>query len=154
MIYVFDSDTFIKIFSHYYPEQFPSFWEKFNKYVDNGTITSVRSVKAELIKREDPLSEFVKQNDIFTMPSNEETAFIAIIFQNKHFQSLISKKSRLLGKEVADPYLIAKAKINEMCVITEEKFKKNSAKIPNVCQKFNVPCMNLEEFMKAENWSF
>jgi hypothetical protein len=64
------------------------------------------------------------------------------------------KKARLQGKEVADPYLIAKAKVLNICVVTEEKLKDNAAKIPNVCQNFDVCCMNLEQFMQKERWSF
>lgn len=154
MIYVFDSDTLIKIFNHYYRNQFPSFWQKFDKYIADEKIISVRAVKAELQDRGDSLSDFVKQTDIFSIPSNDETNFVATIFQVSHFQLLISKKAVLQGSEVADPYLIARAKIENACVVTEEKFKPNAAKIPNVCAKFNVPCINLEGFMKREKWSF
>ncbi len=154
MIYVFDAGPFIDIFNHYYPEQFPSFWERFNEYIGNGTIVSVRSVKRELEERGDDLSDFVKQHDIFTMPTNEETSFIATIFQERHFEYLISKRARLMGKEVADPYVIAKAKILGASVVTQEKFKETAAKIPNVCQHFEIPCINLETFMRNENWFF
>ncbi len=154
MIYVFDSNTLIKIFNHYYRNQFPSFWEKFDEYVDNGKIISVRAVKTELKNGRDLLADFVMTNNIFDMPTNNETDFITEIFEIENFQNLISKKARLQGKEVADPYLIARAKILDICVVTEEKLKPNAAKIPNVCQKFNVCCVNLEQFMKDEGWSF
>lgn len=148
MIYIFDSNTLIKIFNHYYRERFPSFWEKFDEYVSAGKIISVRAVKTELKDGRNSLADFVRQNNIFDMPTNRETEFIAKIFQNQHFQSLISKKVILQGKEVADPYLIARAKILNACVVTEEKLK------PNVCKEFNVPCINLEKFMQNERWSF
>jgi hypothetical protein len=154
MTYIFDSNTMIKIFNHYYRNQFPSFWEKFDEYVNDGRIISVRAVKTELKNNDDALADFVNSNDIFDIPTNKETEFIAKIFQNTHFQSLISKKAMLLGKEVADPYLIARAKIQNAYVVTEEKLKPNAAKIPNVCENFNVSCVNLEEFMKIEKWSF
>jgi hypothetical protein len=154
MNYIFDSSTLIKVFNHYYREQFPSFWQKFDEAILNGKIISVRAVKNELKDKENGLSAFVERNDIFYNPTDEETIFIATIFQNRHFQSLISKKARLLGREVADPYLIAKAKISNSCVVTEEKLKANAAKIPNVCQNFKVSCVNFEGFMKKEGWSF
>ncbi|SMN02407.1 hypothetical protein SPONN_999 [uncultured Candidatus Thioglobus sp.] len=154
MIYVFDSNTLIKIFHHYYRDQFPSFWNKFDAYVNDGKIVSVRSVKAELKTGEDSLADFVQSHNIFDIPTDKETEFIGTIFQQKHFQGLISKKARLQGKEVADPYLIARAKILNACVVTEEKFKPNAAKIPNVCKHFNVSCINLEKFMQKERWSF
>lgn len=154
MIYVFDSGPFINVFNHYYPENFPSFWEKFNQYVQDNRIVSVRAVKAELINREDVLSDFVKNHDMFTMPTNEETAFVATIFENTHFTGIINQKARLLGREIADPYVIAKAKIMNACVVTQEKYKLNAAKIPNVCESFDIPCVSLEEFMKQEGWAF
>jgi hypothetical protein len=41
MVYLFDTSSFIVI-GHYYPQQFPSFWDKFNQAVNAGTIISVR----------------------------------------------------------------------------------------------------------------
>lgn len=154
VIYIFDSSTLITIFNHYYREQFPSFWRKFDKYVVSGKIISVRAVKAELKDRGDDLSKFVKDKNIFDIPTDDETNFVAIIFQNTHFQSLISKTARLKGIEVADPYLIARAKVLNACVVTEEKLKPNAAKIPNVCKEFDVPCINLKKFMENEKWFF
>lgn len=154
MIYVFDSNTFIKIFNNYYREQFPSFWQKFDEYIAEEKIISVRTVKTELKDRGDSLSDFVNRTNIFPIPSNYETNFVATIFQIQHFQHLISKKAILQGSEVADPYLIAKAKIENACVVTEEKLKPNAAKIPNICQKFDVSCVNFEEFMRSESWFF
>jgi hypothetical protein len=55
---------------------------------------------------------------------------------------------------VADPFVLAKAQAIGGCVITTEKYKKNAAQIPNVCEHFNIPCMDLEWFMKEEDWTF
>jgi hypothetical protein len=35
-----------------------------------------------------------------------------------------------------------------------EQFKKNAAKIPNICQHFGVPCLDLRGFMAKEGWVF
>ncbi len=55
---------------------------------------------------------------------------------------------------VADPFVIACARVNSGTVVSQEKFKPNAAKIPNVCAHFAIPCMDLEGFMRAQNWSF
>lgn len=60
----------------------------------------------------------------------------------------------LKGGAFADPFLIAKAKIMDCTVVTEESFKPTSAKIPNICKHFNVKCINLEGFMELEKWKF
>jgi hypothetical protein len=80
--------------------------------------------------------------------------FINQIFSVNHFQSLIEKKKILSGKPVADPFLVAKAKIEEATLVTQEMFKKDAAKIPNVCKHFDIPCTNLEGFMEKEGWQF
>jgi len=49
---------------------------------------------------------------------------VADIFKIPHFQTLIRKQERLLGKPVADPFVIAKAQSIGGCVITTEKYKK------------------------------
>jgi hypothetical protein len=63
-------------------------------------------------------------------------------------------KARLTGTPVADPFVIACAAVRNGAVVTEEKFKQNAAKIPNVCAHFQVDCIDLEGFMRAVVWSF
>jgi hypothetical protein len=61
MVYVFDTSSFIVI-GHYYPEQFPSFWDKFNQAVNLEKIISVREVFRELDQDAsiDHLSDWIK----------------------------------------------------------------------------------------------
>ena len=135
MIYVFDSNVLINLFRHFYRSRFPSLWQKFDEYVIAGQIISVREVFNEIKEQEDLLAEWAKRNrDIFLHPSPQELAFIAEIFKMKHFQMLVRTAERLEGKPVADPFVIAKAKIIQGCVVTDEKLKPTAAKIPNVCE--------------------
>lgn len=80
--------------------------------------------------------------------------FVSEIFKVSHFQQLISAAAQLKGKPVADPFLVASAKVNAAVLVTEEQFKPNAAKIPNVCEHFSVKYMNLEQMMEAENLQF
>lgn len=156
MKYVFDSDSLINLFRHYYPERFPTLWEKFNTLVSEGELTSVREVFNEIGLSEDPLGTWAKeQKNVLFLESNvEELKFVSEIFQVKHFQAMIRKQERLKGKPVADPFVIARAKISGACVVTQEKKTENAAKIPNVCNHFGIRWTNLEGFMKEENWTF
>ncbi len=95
------------------------------------------------------------RRDIFATPSNDETEFVARIFQVQHFQALIAQKSILTGRPVADPFVVAAAATKqEGTVVTQETLKENAAKIPNVCQYFGVQCLDLEEFMAHQDWNF
>ena len=84
----------------------------------------------------------------------EELQFVGEIFKVPHFQAMIRKQEWLKGKPVADPFVIARAKILNACVVTQEKNTENAARIPNVCDNFEIPCINLEGFMEKENWTF
>lgn len=157
MIYVFDTSSF-RILRHYYPDRFRSVWAGLEELVASGEMVSTREVFNELERFDDPepILDWAKHHkDIFATPTNEETEFVARIFQVQHFQALIARKSILTGRPVADPFVIAAAATKEEgTVVTQEIFKENAAKIPNVCQHFGIACMNLEEFMAQQNWNF
>ncbi len=156
MIYVFDTNCFI-VLGHYFPERFPTFWTNIKECISDGKIISTREVFNELIDKgnKEFLDNWLKENkNIFLTPTSEELTFVKEIFSVQHFQQLVKEKQRLKGTPVADPFVIALAKVKKACVITEESMKKNAARIPNVCEHFKIDCTNLEGFMKRENWTF
>lgn len=154
-IYVFDSNALIDLFKHFYLNRFPSLWKRFDQSVAAGNLISVREVFNEIEGSGDRLSQWAKDHrNFFQPPSPEELTFVAEIFKVNHFQALISTQARLKGKTVADPFVIAKAKVHNGCVITQEVKKPNAARIPNVCDHFGVACLNLEGFMEKEDWTF
>ena len=156
MTYVFDSSSLIVLFRHYYPHRFPSLWERFDALVLERRIVSVREVRKELEECDDRLSDWVKDNSLlFPVPGADELDFVLKIFEVRHFQALVRKKERLNGSPVADPFVIAKAKVLvDGCVVTQEVCKPNGSRIPNVCEHFDIPCLNLEAFMETERWRF
>lgn len=76
------------------------------------------------------------------------------IFKKRHFQDNIEKIKLLKGGPVADPFLVAKAKALNGIVVTQEEFKPNSVKLPNICEFMGVQCTNLEGLMEKEDWQF
>ena len=156
MPYFFDTNSFIVI-SHYFPERFPSFWERFDRLVAQGRILSCREVLNELSShatRPHQLAWIKANRKIFLAPSLAEQDFVREIFSIAHFQNLIGERQRATGKPVADPFIIAAARVANGCVVTEEARKENAAKIPNVCEHFGIPWMNIEGFMEKEGWKF
>lgn len=156
MKYVFDTGPLIDLFRYYYPERFPSLWDKFHALVYQNEIISVREVYNEINSREDALAKWAKeQKDLFFSPSTaEELGFVREIFKVRHFQAMVRSKERLKGTPVADPFVIARAKTLDSIVVTREVYKEHSAQIPNVCKSFSIACINLEEFMAREGWRF
>jgi hypothetical protein len=156
MVYIFDTSSFI-VLNNYFPKNFPTLWEKIDLLLKEDKFISVQEVFKELEpgRNKKFLLDWVTSNKkIFLKPTQNETLFVSEIFKIKHFQYLVSERQMLQGKPVADPFIIACAKIKKGCVITEEAFKPNAARIPNVCQHFEIDCTNVEGFMDREGWQF
>lgn len=156
MSYVLDTNSW-RVLENYYPSRFPSFWSSFDPFVADGNIVSVREVLRELENqlRHPDVRDWVQRNrSIFLSPTAEETEFVRAIFAIPHFQALIRVKQRLTNARVADPFIIAAARVRGCCVVTEEALKPNAAKIPNVCEHFAVDWCDFEGLMTREGWSF
>ncbi|MDR1227407.1 MAG: DUF4411 family protein [Azoarcus sp.] len=165
MIYVFDTSS-IRALQHFYPRVFKKIWADLDSLAQAGDFISTREVFNELERQavsEEVLHWAKERKALFTTPTANEQKFVAEIFKIQHFQGLIGAQQRLKGTPVADPFVIACAKANGGTVVTEEGWehpsqtltpKPNAAKIPNVCQHFNIPCIDLEEFMHQQDWIF
>lgn len=156
MIYVFDTSS-LRSLQHFYPSVFKSIWNGLDTFVQQQKLISTREVWNELERQNisaDVLAWAKQNKHIFTTPNAAELQFVAQIFQVKHFHSLIGEQQRLKGMPVADPFVIACAKVRGGTVVTEEQMKPAAAKIPNVCSHFNIPCIDLEEFMQQQAWIF
>ena len=157
MIFVFDTNSLSRL-KHFFPGVFQSVWSGLDDLVENGKLISTREVWREMQEgNSDTLvNQWLEERKdfIFPVPSSDELSFVAQILAVPHFQMLIGEKQRLKGTPVADPFVIACAKIQGGIVVTEEKFKPNGAKIPNVCQYFDVESVDLEEFMGRQGWTF
>lgn len=120
-------------------------------------VVSIREVYNELERQmaETWLWDWLREHrSMFLTPGPEETAFVAEIFKVIHFRALVGEKQRLRGSPVADPFLVACAKVRNGCVVTEEAKKPNAAKVPNVCEHFDIECTNVEGFLARNDWQF
>ena len=157
-MYVFDTNSLIVIFNHFYLDRFPSFWTRFDEFISSGEIISVREVYNEIVSYANESSRLVQwakgHRDLFRQPSAGEMRFVTQIFSVAHFRALIRKKETLEGRPVADPFLVAKAKLENAVLVTQEEKRENAAKVPNVCEHFSVQYTKLEGFMEREGWQF
>lgn len=156
--FVFDTSS-IRVIGNYYPDRFPTFWTQFEHAVAVGQIKFVREVYNELEVQvqvtDKAIWDWVRERKpLFSEPTSDEGLFVADIFKVAHFRTLIGERQRLHGNPVADPFLIARAHCLKGCVVSEEKLKPGAAKIPNVCEHFNVNCTNVQGFLKAMAWKF
>ena len=112
MAYVFDTNSF-RVLGNYYPQQFPAFWEKFNRAVAIGKIASVKEVYRELgfqVHHIHLLNWVEDQKDIFLLPNVVEMRFVSEIFSVSHFLTLVNQRSLLEGPAVCRSVYYRKSK--------------------------------------------
>ena len=152
MKYLLDSNTFIEAKNTYYSMTIcPGYWEWLLYSNKVHGVASIEFVKAELEKKDDNLSEWIKSNThIFLSESDEETqkAFseVANYIASLDFKDAV-KADFLSG---ADPWLIAKAITAKSTIVTHEQFNpqcKRKILIPNVARHFNVQCIRTFELL-------
>ena len=163
--YVLDTGFFV-VSRGYYEKIFPSFWEELDELIDKKILSSVDQMKEEWNNyggEQKYLEEWIKKNtQIFTNPTSEEENMVRNILKNQDFQKLISRKQREKKNPVADPFVIAKAKINKATVVTTEQLankdkngkRQGNYKIPDVCAELGIECISPEKFMEQQKWKF
>jgi hypothetical protein len=132
---------------------FVSLWQALEESVEVGVLTSVDEVLKELQKSDGTITQWAKERrEMFTRPSLEEQRIVLDIVTR--FPDVMKKKNLLMGIPEADPFLIAKASVKGYTVMTMERKKPNAAKIPNICEHYEVSCVNLFEFFARQGWRF
>jgi len=156
MKYVFDTSPFSVLFKNFYRKQFPTLWERFDELVEQGLIVSTREVAREI--QDCPienLREWAREHEnLFTTPTAAEAAVVSRIFAVRHFQQNIERQKLYKGGKCADPFVVARAVVESAAVVTMESLRPNSAKIPNICERFEVSWFTLQSFMEREQWEF
>ena len=154
-MYVFDTSPLSVMLKHYYQSRFPSLWIDFERLINFGEVISVSEVLHEPEQGLLSGNQWVNANkSVFTIATVSEASFVRGIFMTSQFRGQLKEKDIEGGNPFADPFVIAKAAVNFGIVVTLETWKPNSASIPNICEHFGIPCINLEEFMSRVCWRY
>lgn len=155
-MYILDTNVISSLHKNYYRKRFVSLWKEFDQLVDDGMVTSTREAYHELhdgVAGAD--TEWAKVNaKLFATPDAKEAEFVAKIYSVAHFQANIEKQKLIRGGRNADAFIIARAYAIGGTVVTMERLKPNAVKIPNICDYFKIPYLDLEGFMEKEGWVF
>lgn len=146
--YVFDSNIFINLERRQPIDIYPSLWNKISELMENGTIISSREVYDEIMIGDDALKKWVKDRKEYFLPSS-------VPVQQEVRTILMEHRGLVEGgrkKNSADPFVIALAKLKYCKIVTEEIRSNNneSPKIPNVCDHYDIKCINFVDFMREE----
>jgi len=158
--YLLDSNSYIQAKNFYYQMDFcPGYWDWLDYQFTVGELGSVSMVYDELKEYGDELSVWVKnRKHQFLDISDDRTQkqFIEILEHTSTLQNMKPGNiANFLGK--ADPWLIAKAKVLNAVIVTQETLvdeQCKQVKIPNVCVKFGVEYINTFQLLQRLNACF
>lgn len=153
MIYLLDSNTFIEAKDRYYTMDIcPGYWDWILHANKIKVVASIELVKQELIKRNDDLAKWVKEHpDLFISQSDPKTQeFYSKIVNYVQGLSGFRQEVKADFLDGADTWLIAKAGANSATIVTHEKYDKQikrKIKISNVCEHYEINCINTFELL-------
>ena|SRR5579871_1082688 len=153
MAYCIDTSAILDGWVRYYPRDvFPTLWEKLEELIGLGRLVAPDEVLRELSKNDDELHEWARLQIGLFCPLEEEIQ-IATAEILGAFPKLVNNER---NRSVADPFVIAVAKVRKLSVVTGEKRKGNLArpKIPDVCEVYGIKCLTFLDLMKTEGWKF
>ncbi|MBF0344199.1 MAG: DUF4411 family protein [Nitrospirae bacterium] len=154
--YALDANIFIEAKKRYYSfELCPGFWEALLWHHKKNRLSSINLIKDELSRGNDELAKWINK----TMP---KTCFVSIddsdiikwfaqISNWVQTQSQFTQGAKADFAKAADGWLIAYAKVNNLILVTHEVYDpsvKVRVKIPNVCNAFDVMCVNTFDMLK------
>jgi len=126
-MYVFDTNVF-RALDIITPKTFPTIWKCIDNLVLQGKLWSVREVHRELKNNcpSEHIGDWIKNNYlIFQKPNEKELNVISEIFEYPQYQGLVKRQNLLKGLPVADPFIIASAKVKDAFVVTQENRVRN-----------------------------
>lgn len=164
MAYILDTNTFITAKNQYYAYDIvPSFWTCLLQEFQKSNVKTIDAVESEIMQGHDDLASWFQENvmdgisgsgERYILPSKENQSVVNcyrtvadLVKTNPQYQE--GHKNSFLS--VADPWLIAAAKVGEHTVVTLEVLpaaNTKKVKIPDICLQMGVPFLNLFEMMR------
>ena len=132
----------------------PTFWERFREMVNSDEIFTSITVKDEIDKGKDELTEWLKQNapKSFYLSLDADVMAQYTITQNwAKSNSVYTQTALNTFANVADAYLVATAAAKQMTLVTYEGSSPNSKKrvmIPDACNALGVRYCDLNTVLK------
>lgn len=152
MPYSIDTSGLLDGWARWYPSDvFPSFWGQIEDAIARGVIVATDDVREELERKADDLWEWAKAQPALFIPMDAAVQQSAREILAR-FPKLVDERA---GRSMADPFVIALARVRNLTVITGEKGgTPDRPKIPNVCAHYGIPCLDLVRMIRELGWKF
>lgn len=159
--YLIDTNIFIESAYRFYAFDIcPGFWEFLNKCARLDSVKSIDKVYKEITSDNPKLQDFKEQ-------LNNRRFFLSIENISLESYSIISQTLRTMQYEKiaiesfssgADYFLVALAYQESYTIVTHEAKSgnnaKNTIKIPNVCERLGIECIDIAEFLRRKQARF
>lgn len=160
--FLIDSNSFMTPYRQYYAfDLIPTYWKEISRFTNSGNLILLDMVKAEIDKGEDDLADWLSGQENFVICNHISPEIIGKYQEVlQYIQTCGLYKEIALqtwaNGDVADPWLIAAAAVNDYTIITAEvpsgglsiKNPNRNAKIPDVAKAFGVKTNNLYYMMR------
>ena len=164
--FLIDANAFMTPHLQYYPfDLAPSFWDKLEHHIKDGTIVVMDMIKAEVMQGTDSLRDWMDTLEIGGYLDRRQPEIIAKYTEVlTHLQTNPCYQEAALREwskaTVADPWLIAAAAVKGYTIITLETPNKNLSpntptkrpKIPDVASALGVETRDLFFLMRKLNF--
>lgn len=152
-VYMIDTSGLILLESTFKRDNpvFTAIWEEIEDLIIQGHFRTIDFVEHEINSyegKQDFLKTWVRKWKKRLVVKTDEASFNASIpiINEEYGTGFFDAKKQAEGKEEADPYLIGYCAIHRCTLITNEsKIKPN--KIPAVCRKHSVRCIDINDFL-------
>lgn len=153
-LFLLDANVFIQAFQQYYPfDVCPGFWDCLSGWSEEGRLTSIDRVRAELQDYDDDLKQwanarpglFASSADPLVVDAYQEV----IQWVNENSQFKPGAKADFARK--ADGWIVAYAKVHGLIVVTNERHAPEAqahVPIPNVCRSFGILDIDTFEMLR------
>lgn len=150
MPYSIDSSGILDAFRYYPPDVFPSIWTNMDRAADNGIIMVADEIYHELERKDDAAFQWLKGHKGIVISLDEDVQRRVAEILKKHPRLVDTRKNRSGG----DPFVIGLAQSRQLSVVTGERPTGNLAKpnIPDVCKVLGLPCFDVLELFRKEDW--
>ena len=153
MKYCFDTSAFIQPWQNRFPpDLFSPLWTKIEQLIMDGDIVSSKVVLDDLKRIDDDVYKWAKiQKNLFIGIDEPIQLEVQQILET--FPRLVEQGGR---RSSSDPFVVALAKLNKVCVVTYELHHLNSKKIniPYVCHYYKIECKDLLGVVRDYKWRF
>ena len=153
MKYCIDTSAILDGWVRYYPpDVVPGLWEKLENLISNGQLIATEEVLYELEKKKDDVYKWAKKHEKMFVPIDEKIQLIVTEILKKHKKLVDTRKNR----SMADPFVIALAKIENCKVVTGEQPTNNLdvPKIPDICRAIGISYISLLQLCREQKWVF